>query len=349
MAKVLSILQNIGKYSGMYKEYLSQKKSIKQSKPTIFLFGTPFHSNMGDQAQTYCIIRWLKQNYPEHKVVTFFLRNSTNRILSYIRKTIGSDDKIVCHSGYHLTNLYNEQAVYKQLVKLFPDVPIVIFPQTINYTTTEAAQETARLFNDHPRLTILCRDEVSFDTAKSLFDKCQLFLYPDVVTSLIGTKQFNKQRDGILFCIRNDKEAFYKKEQINSLIKRLEPFAKVSITDTTIKTPASEIIDNREKFLNSIFDEYSGYKLVITDRYHGTIFSLISGTPVIVLSSSDHKLSSGVKWFPPEFSDYVTYAKSLDEAYLFATQTLKKQLEYQLPDYFLQNYWNVLKSKLNEK
>ncbi len=349
MAKLFSILQNIGKYSSMYKEYLSQKKSIKQSKPTIFLFGAPFHSNMGDQAQTYCIIKWLNQNYPEHKVVTFFLRNSTNKILSYIRKTIGPEDKIFCHSGYHLTNLYNEQAIYKQLAKLFPDIPIVIFPQTINYTIPEAAQETARLFNDHPKLTILCRDEVSFNTAKSLFTKCQLFLYPDVVTSLIGTKQFEKQRNGILFCIRNDKEAFYKTDEIYGLIKKLEPFEKVSLTDTTIQVPAQEIIKDRERFLDGIFNEYSGYKLIITDRYHGTIFSLISGTPVIVLSSSDHKLSSGVKWFPSEFGDYVTYAQNLDEAYFFAIKTLEKQLEYKLPDYFLRNYWNVLKSKLNEQ
>lgn len=63
----------------------------------------------------------------------------------------------------------------------------------------------------------------------------------------------------------------------------------------------------------------SHYRLVITDRYHGAIFSQIVSTPTIVLSSADHKLSSGVKWFPKEqFTNYIAYANDLDEAYQLA-------------------------------
>jgi exopolysaccharide biosynthesis predicted pyruvyltransferase EpsI len=347
MTKATSIIKKFRKYYSMYSEYMTLKKKIAGTSPNIYLFGTPNHSNMGDQAQTYCIINWMNKNYPEHTVHTFYLKNSTNRILQYLRKNINKEDKIFCHSGYHLTNLYDEQRIYSQLVRMFPDFPIVIFPQTINYTLPEAARETAALFNNHKNLTILCRDEVSFKTAQTLFNKCHLLLYPDVVTSLIGTKQFNHERNGILFCIRNDKEAFYNPEQISGLRKRIEQFDTVSMTDTTISLPASEIMNNREKILNGIFEDYSKYKLIITDRYHGTIFSLIAGTPVIVLSSSDHKLSSGVKWFPPEFSDYVRYATSLDEAFQFAELALNKELNHRLPAYFLENYWNVLKQRIN--
>src|SRR5690606_39434039 len=44
-----------------------------------------------------------------------------------------------------------------------------------------------------------------------------------------------------------------------------------------------------EEFLQNI----KRHKLVITDRYHGTIFAIAANTPVIVLGSTDHKLSSG--------------------------------------------------------
>jgi exopolysaccharide biosynthesis predicted pyruvyltransferase EpsI len=349
MTKPSSIINKFRRYYSMYSEYMTLKKKISSTSPNIFLFGTPNHSNMGDQAQTYCIINWMNQNYPEHKVHTFYLKNSTGRILQYIRQNIQKDDKIFCHSGYHLTNLYDEQRIYSKLVEMFPDFPIVIFPQTINYTQPEVATKTASLFNNHKDLTILCRDEVSFKTAQTLFSQCHLLLYPDVVTSLIGTKQFENKRDGILFCIRNDKEAFYNPEQITGLRKRIEQFDVVSMTDTTISMPAVEIAENREKILNSIFEDYSGFRLIITDRYHGTIFSLIAGTPVIVLSSSDHKLSSGVKWFPPEFSDYVRYANSLDEAYQLAELSLNKKLDHILPDYFRKNFWNVLKEKISHQ
>ena len=93
----------------------------------------------------------------------------------------------------------------------------------------------------------------------------------------------------------------------------------------------------------STWEKYSKYKLVITDRYHGTIFSLIAGTPVIVLSSADHKLSSGVKWFPIEiFGDYVSYASSLDDAFEKANKMLATPHTHQLPPYFQENYYSKL-------
>ena len=100
--------------------------------------------------------------------------------------------------------------------------------------------------------------------------------------------------------------------------------------------------------LKEQFDYYSRFKLIITDRYHGTIFSLIAGTPVIVLKTSDHKLSSGVKWFPEEFKDYVTFAENLDEAYEKAAMMMNKQLTHQLPPYFKENYYDKLKSLLED-
>ena len=71
---------------------------------------------------------------------------------------------------------------------------------------------------------------------------------------------------------------------------------------------------------------------------------------LIVLSSTDHKLSSGVKWFPKEiFGDYVFYASSLDEAYEVAKKKLiDNSLTYKLPKYFEENYYCKLKEKLEE-
>ncbi|WP_082026255.1 polysaccharide pyruvyl transferase family protein [Prevotella pectinovora] len=46
---------------------------------------------------------------------------------------------------------------------------------------------------------------------------------------------------------------------------------------------------------SAILQQFAKYQVVITDRYHGTIFSQIVNTPVIVISSTDHKLRSGVK------------------------------------------------------
>ena len=37
-------------------------------RPFVFLFGSPFHSNLGDQAQTECIIAWIRKNLPRHEI-----------------------------------------------------------------------------------------------------------------------------------------------------------------------------------------------------------------------------------------------------------------------------------------
>ena len=323
--------------------------TVFRKSKLIFLFGTPYHPNMGDHAQTVCILKWLNENYPEFNIVKFSLINSSDRIINIIRMFIHSDDKIICHSGYHLTNLYHEQDVYFKLIKKFKDKAIVIFPQTINYTNNTALLEAQAVLNSHPNLTIMCRDEQSYATAQQFFSKVKLLLYPDIVTSLIGTKTFSYNRDGILFCMRDDIEAYYKPEQIEELKKRFVG-QKTDHTDTTLRQYEMKYIyGHREEILDSIFDMYSHYKVVITDRYHGTIFSLISGTPVVVIGSTDHKLSSGVKWFPKEvFGKYIYFAKDLDEAYDRAIEIIanSSQYDYALPPYFKENYYDKLKSLL---
>ena len=242
-----------------------------------------------------------------------------------------------------MTDLYHEQDVYCRVAQLFQDFPIIIFPQTVNYVHTTNLIKTANIFNKHGRILLMCRDEFSYKIAEQYFINCRLLLYPDIVTSLIGTKTFTNNREGILFCMRNDKEAFYTHHDIQKL---QDKFVNINIqqTDTTLPIKVKTIYKNREKILYDIFEEYSKYKLIITDRYHGTIFSLIAGTPVIVLSSSDHKLSSGIKWFPKEFDQYIQFAQNLDDAYNLAKKTLDNKFEHILPAYFKTNYYDKLNS-----
>lgn len=323
-------------------------KKIKQKGPKAFLFGSPGHGNMGDQAQTYCIEQWIKENHNTNcEIITMTLGSATNAVIQTIRRYIAPDDAIFFHSGYHLTNLYHEKDVYLQVIKLFPEQQIVIFPQTINFNNDKADEKrVSDLFQKHQHLTLLCRDEESYKNAQQIFNNCTLLLYPDIVTSLIGTKTFSNKRNGILFCMRNDVEAHYTALDIMQLRARFRE-VKTEMTDTTLSTPYSVIKREREAILSQMLDYFSHFELIITDRYHGTIFSLIAGTPVIVLSSTDHKLSSGVKWFPESFGKNVQYAKDLDTAYTMADELLRiPQPLPSLPPYFRDTYYSVLKNKI---
>ena len=89
-------------------------------------------------------------------------------------------------------------------------------------------------------------------------------------------------------------------------------------------------------------DTYAHYKAVVTDRYHGTILSLAAGTPVIIIKTTDHKVTTGAEWFKGVYDDYVYVADSLDEAYEIAKSVLKKELTNKLPPYFETNYYDKL-------
>lgn len=172
-------------------------------RPFVFLFGSPFHSNLGDQAQTECIIAWIRKNLPRHEIFIASYMNTSPRLLKKIRKHIRKNDILLCHSGYHMTDLYDEQSHYLRIAQLFPDHPLTILPQTIHYQDNSHAQATADVLNAHPDCTLLCRDEYSYEVARGLFNKCRLFLYPDIVTSLIGNIKLPEYpRKGVLFCMR---------------------------------------------------------------------------------------------------------------------------------------------------
>ncbi|MSC84782.1 hypothetical protein EAI89_11760 [Eubacterium sp. am_0171] len=330
------------------KTYFQILKSRKNKK--IFVFGAPYHSNMGDQAQTLCIRQWLERTYPEYTIIileTLMANKCDFKFVNIVKRYIHSQDLVFLHSGYHTTDLYMlEEKLQRKVVQEFRNNKLIAFPQTIYYSNELELEKAKKIYNGHHNLVMLCRDITSYETANDIFPRVKTLLFPDIVTSRIGKRYWGGERKKVLFCMRNDKEGLYSSEEIEQLRKQIEKKEETDITDTTLEIPIRKIRMNREEILNELWTSYAGYKLVITDRYHGTIFSLVAGTPVIVLASTDHKLESGVKWFPESFSSYVKFARSLNEAYEYAEQMLETKYDYKLEDYFDENYYSKLKKLL---
>lgn len=323
-------------------------KNKNKKNKMLYLFGAPAQSNLGDNAQTYCIQCWCNEHLPDYEFFVFRYLFSTTLVLKTLRMFIHKDAILFCHSGYHITDLYNEKRAYCRLIELFPDYPITIFPQTVNFINKAEEKKIAGVFDSHPNLTLLCRDAVSYESAKNIFRRTKLLMYPDIVTTFIGKYFFSSVRNSILICKRNDKESLYNNEEIEGLIERLRKNIKVEITDTWAPIKYGKIVKKLREILEGVFDEYSRYQVVITDRYHGIIFSLIAGTPVIVLGSSDHKLSSGIAWFHKEvFGDYIAFAENLDAAFNMALNKINNPPKGNLPPYFKEKYYDVLLGKLS--
>jgi len=337
----------------IYLIYIDLKKILDiRFHKNIFVFGMPYHSNAGDQAQSFCIEKWLKKNYPHFKVRlydTWSLTENDFELLRKIRKMTKQKDKIFLHSGYHMTDIYMlEENMQRKVIELFSPKRIVLFPQTIFYKKKQEQERTQKIY-DRENVLIMCRDNISYDTAKTMFSKCKLLLFPDIVTTMIGNYHYEEKRKGILLCTRNDSEALITTEQYKQLLKRLGEVDEVFCTDTTLTISAKEFLNHREQILLNLWKDYAKYRVIVTDRYHGTIFALIANTPVVVMSSTDHKLESGVNWFPKSFSQYVRYVKDTDRVADEVKKIYGENVNQVLTNYFEQEYYDKLKKLIEEK
>lgn len=316
----------------------------KKKSPMIYYFCIPIHPNLGDQAQLMCIKNWLQENYAEYTVAEICSRTVPHNYINQIQKQIKPHDLIFIHSGYLFMNDETDVPMILNVTKTFKQNKIIILPQTVNFSSKEIEQNFKHIFNSNSNITLLCRDFISYDKALFLFPNIKCLAFPDVVTSLIGTFKSNYQREGICYCLRNDKEKFYSEKEISNLINKLSQYKHTTI-DTTLVISPFKMNHNRKEIIYEMINNLAHVKLVITDRYHGTIFSVIANTPVIILNSTDHKLSSGVQWFPDKiFGKAIQYAKNLDEAYELANVILNEHNNIKNPTYFKEKYWNQLKN-----
>ncbi|MCK4983261.1 MAG: polysaccharide pyruvyl transferase family protein [Victivallaceae bacterium] len=317
----------------------------------IFYLGIVEHSNLGDLAQYYCIKRWIRSNYPDIDVIEFETSTVVDDRFGFIdklRKVLMDDDIIFFQSGYTTQDLGgNHDLMHRIIIDNFPQTQIVMMPQTIFFQSHERRQLTAESYNQAKHLLFLARDRISYEEALRMFPDITVKLFPDIVTTLIGHYYYDYQRDGILFCCRNDSEKFYSDGQIIDLRKQLDKLMPTDMTDTSLPVKHKTICRDLQHYIEAEIERYAHYKLIITDRYHGTIFSLIANTPVIVIKTTDHKVTTGVEWFRGIYDDNVFLAESLEQVYDLAKSILSKEYSYRLKPFYEEKYYNKLKSLVN--
>ena len=336
-----------------FRLYRLTKISIENlpAGPKIFYIGVPAHSNLGDLAQGVCIRRWIKKHYPERKLIeieTNALVNTRFSLLKKLKSVYNDGDFIVFQSGYTTTDLGGfADEMHCQIIKTLPQAKILMMPQTIFFESEKRKLRTSQIYNSNTNMLFLARDKVSYKMALSMFPDLSVKLYPDIVTTLIGTCSYNNKRDGILFCCRDDSEKFYSDEEIAVLMNKCKKYANIKRTDTTKSVNCRDIIANAADYIFAEIESFSHYKVIITDRYHGTIFSLIAGTPVIIIKTTDHKVTTGAEWFKGIYDDYVFLADSLEEAAVLADKLYHRECDNKLTPYFESEYYDKLTDIFN--
>lgn len=338
---ILSDILNLPKrlkLSLKYKDKISHLKSTDNEN--VWFLCVPIHENLGDYAQYVCIKKWIQEKYPTKTLIevpTIPLKYDFCGLLKLLKNKIHKEDLIIFQSGYTSSDLHPDEVVHRKIVRIFKDNVIVFFPQTVKYSCEKEAKKTAAIYNSHNHMIFLTRDKVSYEIAKKNFYETKIMLMPDIVTTLIGTKTYDYERKGIIFCIRHDSEKNYKdsfiKEKFGNLISDSDEW-----TDTTLEKGENCSADAIEKKVR----QFAHHQLTITDRFHGTILSLVASTPVIVLKTVDHKVSEGAEWFKNIYPQYIRTVDSVEEAVQIADAMYENTCKAIDDPYFKKEYYDDL-------
>lgn len=309
----------------------------------IWYFCVPTHSNLGDQAQACCIEKYFRKFFSDH--IVFKLSNNAfdfyeEKILMILKEKIKETDLIFFQSGYTFTGIHPYENMHRKIVENFPYNKIVFLPQTVKFKNQKILENVQNFYGKYDNIYFFARDKISYDIYKSIFPEHR---NPDIVTTEIGNYDFNNnERNGILLCVRNDVEKLYSFQEISLFKEKLQKIAKVSLSDTNSETKENSLKEYWKKIEETI-DDYAQYQVIITDRYHGTIFALIANTPVIILKTTDHKVVTGADWFEGVYEDYVYVVNDLEEASQVAQQIVTGFEYRKLPSYFKEKYYDRLK------
>lgn len=349
-------VRNVVRYPAMRKMNNTLLDSLQKLDSTrsmrIWYFGVPTHPNLGDQAQKFVIQRWLQNNYPEAELIKISSKAfnaGTSRTIRIIQNLIRPNDLIVMQSGHTMDGLHDDETPHRLASTCFPDNRIVFFPTSIRFNSKHGMKLDRKAIGSHLNTLFLARDAVSAQIARELYPRLDIRLYPDVVTSLIGEYSFNNKREGILLCARNDGEKLYSYAAIEDLASALTGICDVSRTDTTVEWDGVDL-DSQDAWagIEGVIESYSHKRVIVTDRYHGTIFARIAGTPVVVLKTNDHKVVSGAKWFTDAGDEGIVVADNLEEVPGLVSDFMMRFPDGVSAPAFAADYYDGLKTVIEE-
>lgn len=282
----------------------------------------PYHNNIGDLLiwqGTADLLRSLRVNVLDNRsfdTCTFpRLRPATT---------------IVLHGGGNFGTLYPwYQAFRREVLRRYPDNPVIIMPQSVHYDDTPDALHTLtldrRAYNAHPRVTMCARDTVSYDFMRAHFPQANVLLAPDAAFSIDDTR-LRPYRDisptaDTIFIRRRDKEItpradhpslaalpprdwYDRPTPARRIADIIDPvWKRLSYTRFAPRWPGTIAKHLVSSYYNSIMlpdalragcTLIAPYRRVITTRLHSMILAAMLGREVLYIDNTTGKISAYV-------------------------------------------------------
>lgn len=328
------------------------KKQIVGNKKRLYYFGFPEHVNMGDLGQYYCVRKWLEENYGQYDIIecpSSVVLDKESGFKEYFDHTVQDEDLLVIHSGYNtndLSTVSNKLNLF--LMESYQKCKLIVLPQTVFFKEKQNMVASSRVFNARKNMVFMARDSISYQISCEMMPDNNVLLVPDIVTTLIGSRKENTKRNGIVLCHRHDGEMLYNDKDFRELASLLIDVDTCVVMDTTVNKSYKAIMRDLYGAMLEIIEQFEHSRIVITDRYHGMIYSLVSNTPVIVLRTTDHKVIEGYHILKKVYPDRIWFAESIAEAAEMCHKILECPQYNTLDDYFLREVYAKLPEKIEQ-
>ncbi len=290
IAKIKHVMVKIG-----FEKTQSFFSLEKGKSRRIVYFELPCFDNLGDHAIAYAtrdLLNKFCESMPECQLYVVGGWDTIKRV-RWLKKVIGPEDIILSQGGGNFGNLYPFAQVFRRkLVEEFKNNKVIVLPETIYYTNDADGKnemiKDQKAMSKNKNLIIFARDEVSYKNMKKFFPKTDVRKMHDMVLSL-DKREKQIERKGVVLCLRSDNEGKMSKTEKNEIQSICEMTGEdVLVTDTCINQEFGW--KERSRILENKWKVWSNHKVVVTDRLHGMVFSLITGTPCIVLGNNHHKV-----------------------------------------------------------
>lgn len=276
--------------------------SIVPAEGPVALLGFPAHRNVGDHAiwagqSAYLARRQIRVVYAADVWQT--------RFAGLARRLDGGT--ILLSGGGNLGDLYpQEQRFREAVIEAFHETKIVQLPQTLNFHGGAPLERARTVFGRHPDFTLLVRDQDSLELAREQLG-CDAVLCPDMAFALGPLEPAGPPAEEIVWLAREDTEAAPAARPPDSANARdwpgLDPDAswRARYAAGRFAGPllhaagasAAKLLDAlaRER-VNAGRRLVSSGRVVVTDRLHGHILSLLVGRPNVILDNRHGKLAA---------------------------------------------------------
>lgn len=317
------------KYGAIYRKH--------QDKKRVYFIGLPEHGNLGDHAIALGMERLLYDWLPEYDVFTIKYGEVLMQ-MPLIRHYIKAEDMIVLIGGGNMgVEYFFEEELRRLVISYFPNNKIVIFPQTIDFGDSDYGKselkKTQKIYNDHKNLHLFARESHSFEMMKTYFSSVDVHLAPDIVNYYRFSEK-TEERKGVLLCLRSDKETALSGKVFAELLQRFRSHDISYESTDTVFSYVPDIMQEtiRKQLVENKLRQFARAKIVVTDRLHGMIFSVITKTPCVVFGNYNHKVKSSYEtWY--QSLDSVSLAENIEEAWDGLYTYWSQEEDGELPDF----------------